>query len=69
MVSVTVFATSTFLSENTPVEEIVISSPSTHPLAPLESTTTEVNPSYTLFDAVIPVTVTGFAVMSAVVLA
>ena len=47
---------------------MLTSSPITHPLAPLESTTTDVNPSYTLLDAVIPVTVTGFAVISAVVL-
>ena len=63
------------MSENTPVALIdtVPVSPASIPIPvssiPETSTVAPVNPSYTLLDAVIPVTVTGFAVISAVVLA
>ena len=72
---VTVLPDPTFLSEKSPVALIVTVpvSPASIPIPvssiPDTSTVAPVNPSYTLFDAVIPVTVTDFAVMSAVVLA
>ena len=64
LVKVTILPVPTFLSENTPVALNVTVSPANIPISalsiPFTSTVAVVTESYTLSDAVIPVTETGF---------